>query len=447
MAPRIWSPVLLATVLGSCNTAPVLPPDDVRVIELVETNLWSGGEVRAVVRHAEVEEEPVAITLDGEALTVTRVDDTTFAAALPVHTGALPIRVEREGLGAIESGVTLHGYLSGMIGPMIGGPVVGPPGAGALVVLGSTNTGAAEVSLETGVVVRSWPLDVHSLKCGVGVVPGPAAGQVLLRPSVNGICQSVGIHSYSATGLGPVLGTLPRALDGVAAIVGPWTYVLGRHDNDGIFSRCAADPPWSGCQPVMGDVAFNSNIRGWVAGYQAQRIFALGLRTALHDLTTGDVVRILPHVDAEVIYYHSAAFSPSEDSLYVAAFRFAANDGKLLLLDSGTGITIEEIEFNDGHPLAVTLDPGHDRILLLMHNRPERRLWLRVLDATTHDLLAELPAPAGEIEAAVWENEHHRLVLDAGGSRVFVVSTRYQHPSSNGDVEGMAIARWTLIPE
>ncbi len=439
-----WLP--LVTALAACNTATVLPPEDDRALELVETALWSGGEVRVVVRHSDHEEDPVAITVDGDALAVVRVDDTTFAAVLPVHTGALPIRVDREGLAAIVTSVTLHGYVSGILGPKVAGPVVTPGIASSLVVLGSTSTGAAEVSLETGIVVRSWPLAVHSLVCGFGVVPGPAVEQVLLRPMVGGVCQPSELHDYTPSGLGPVIGTTPGSAGGITAIVGPWTLVLGRHDNSSQFTRCHADPAWSGCQPLMDDIGFSYNVRGWVAGYNTQRIFALGIKSALHDLLTGDVVTILPHSDDGVLYYHSAAFSTSEDTLYVAAFRVNTDDGKILLLDSETGATLDEVEIGEGRPLAIALDAGHGRILVLMHHARERRLWLRVLDAGTHAVLADLVAPSGEIETAAWVNESHRLVLEAGGKRVFAVSTYYEYSFGLGpvDVPRMAIARWTL---
>lgn len=449
--PISWLAALVA-MLGACNTAPVLPPEDDRVIQLVETDLWSGGEVRVVVRHADGVEDPVTITVDGEALTVVRVDDTTFSATLPVHTGELPVEVAAAGLTTLTSTLSLHGFVSGKAGPGVGGSVLPMPGTGGLVVLGATRDGAASVSLETGQVAATWPRTVHAIDCANGVVPGPAANQVVLRAAraSDGSCESHFVtRSIDATGIGPELAQVfPGWFFGIGAVVGPRTAVLGRHDNWGTSIRCGDGAPWPDCQPIgPQDEFFNANLYGFQAGYLANRMLGLGIKVALHDLATGDMVRTFPHFEGGgLMYYHAAAFSPTEDTLYVAAYRTqgaASSSGALLVLNSEDGTELARREFDEGSPIGIAVDAARGLLYVAVY-LGEDRTWLEVLERETLETVAVLPAPAGSGGAAGFRFEHHRLVVPTSGDRIYLVSTQYTPWFNNAVIAPMSITQWSL---
>jgi hypothetical protein len=444
------SSLLLA--LAACNTAPVLPPEDDRLIELVETDLWSGGELRAVVRHAEAEEAPVAMTLDGEAMEVTRVDDTTFAAALPVHTGALPIRVEREDLGPLEATVTLHGYASGTLGPAVGGAVVAREVAGGHVVLGSTFEGAAEVSLANAQVLRTWPLSVHDVRCSGGIAPGPVAGHVIVRSgdgsTASDNCEWVSrSRAYDAAGLGASTAASPPAgTIGLSAILGPLTIFQSRQSQSGWILRCTtAGEPWDGCQVLAVNVY--GDVVGYEAGYVANRIVPLARAAALHDLQTGDIVAQLPD-DEGGQYYTAAAFSSSEDSMYAASNGhsgvYSGNTGRILALRSATGEILDAIDVPDGLPLALTVDDAGDWVLAVINHRDAGQLFLRVYSRTDHTLVAELPVDNATIVNAVEDHYHYRLILDRLRNQVTFVSTSRIRYFQNTPIPPMVIVRWSL---
>jgi len=432
-------------LLAACNTAPVLPPEDDRVIELVSTELWSGGEVRAVVRHAEGVEAPVSMALGGEAATVTRIDDTTFAAELPVHTGALEVRVEREDLPTLESTVQLYGFLGSNLGPAIGGSVLPLEGN---TVLGASRDGAATVSLETGQVAMTWPTTVHSIECANGIAPGPEPGRVVLRPMLGDQCADhFRVHSLDASGIGAELGEVfPAWAAGVGAIVGPNTAVIGVHDNWGFFLRCGP-ASWTACQNNPPE-NIHANLMGFEAGYTADRILGLGIKAALHDLATGDIVRILPHGDGGgVMRYHAATFNEEQGRIIVAAWRgqvSAIGAGAVLVLNAEDGLEIARREFTDGSPIGVAIDDDRDLLYVAKLDKSARKVSLVVLDAETLAQEAELPVNDDAIGEAVWGHEHHRLVVSPGGDRVTLVSTRYVPYSNVSPISPMVIVRWSL---
>jgi hypothetical protein len=234
----------------------------------------------------------------------------------------------------------------------------------------------------------------------------------------------------------------------IAAVVGPHTAVLGFHDNWGQFIRCGAGAPWVNCQPLEPLNAFQANLYGFEAGYLAGRILGLGLKVALHDLATGDIVRILPHFDnGGLMYYHAAAFSSSEDTLYLAAWRTpgpSAPSGAVLVLDSEDGTEIARRELDNVSPIGVAVDAERGLVYVATHHGSENRYWLLVLDRETLEPVAELPGPVGRVGAATWQFEHHRLVLPSSGDRVLLVSTQYTPWHNSAAISPMVIAQWSL---
>ncbi len=447
--PILWA-VMLS--LSGCNTAPVLPPADDRIIEIVKTDLWSGGELRAVVRYAEAEEPPLVILLNGDTLTVTRVDDSTFAAALPVHTGQLAVRVEGTDLDPLERMVRLHGFLSGELGPQVGGAVVARVVPSGAVVLGTTLEGPAEVSLGNGQIIRTWPLAMQAPRCMGGIAPGPVAGHVMVRGGNETVfgCDFVRSRPYDAAGLGPATDVvIGEALgNGITAILGPLTAHIGSSNQAGFTCRYSATGvPWAGCELV--DLNVYDVLVGYEAGYLAKRILPLARNTDLYNLETGEIVAPLP---APVqLWYTSAAFSASEDSLYAAAYWYRdltlPMAGKIYLLDAATGAVLDEIEVFGGMPVAIALDDARDLILVAMRNREEERTWLRVLSRKDHSLVADLPVTNAELVDFDVVHEHYRLVQNRAENQVVLVGTERIRRLPAVASRPMLIARWTLPPQ
>lgn len=445
------TPVVSAAILSlvGCGSAPVLPPEDDRIIELVETELWSGGELRAVVRYAEAEESPLAILLGGDTLTVTRVDDTTFATTLPVHTGQLAVRVEGPDLDPLERMVRLHGFLSGELGPQVGGAVVARVVPSGAVVLGTNLQGAAEVSLDNGQIIRTWPLAMQAPRCMGGIAPGPVAGHVMVRggDETDSGCDYVRSRPYNAAGLGEsttdVFGG-PGG-NGLSAILGSLTVHLGSSNQWGQTYRCSVPgPPFSSC--VLVDPTAYGNLVGFDVGYSAKRILPLARGADLFDLETGELVAELS--DEGGRYYRSAAFTPSEDSLYVSAIVGTAFvSGSVSALESRTGGVLDEIAVPDGIPVAVAVDGPRGLVLVAIRNRAEERLWLRVFSRRDHSMVAELPITNAGLVSTNVVHEHYRLVLDRARSQVTLVGTERILRLQSADSRPMLIARWTLPAE
>lgn len=440
----------LVALLCACNTAAVLPPDGERFIGLVETDLWSGGEVRAVVRHADAEEAPLTITLDGEVLTVTRVDDTTFAAPLPVHTGELSLRVEREDLDPLETTIALHGFESVVSGPLVAGAVVARPGP-VTHVLGAVVDGAVEVSLETGMVTTSWPQDVHALQCTNGIAPGPEAATVLLRGRAgNGECLPNTVRSYTAQGLSAVslAMTWNGGSKGLSAMVGPSTVIRAFHDNFALVHECEPAPPWTVCDTDQTFPTVHHHILGWVAGHAAQRIVSVSRRAGLHDLETGAVLAVLPAGAELAAQVQAVAFSGTQDTLFVAGQpNCCDNAGFVQLRDAVTGSLLTSIPVDDGVPIAVAVDMEGDRLVTVIHDLDADAVWLRVF-SRSHQVVIDLPISEGTFPENVWRYRHHSLLFDSVQREAILVSAAYHFPGSGGAVvQPMLIHRWSLTPE
>jgi hypothetical protein len=397
------------------------------------------------VRHAEAEEAPVAITLNGEALSVTRVDDTTFAAVLPVHTGALSIQVAREGLDPVDRSVTLHGFLSEVIGPQVPGALAVRPGATSHV-LGAVAGGLVEVSLQTGLIGSTWSHDVHALECSNGIAPGPESGTVLLRPrTAEGTCMPYTIRHYSASGLASeVAQTIWQAPQmGVSAIVGPTTFIVPREDEFAWHYQCEPLPRWTTCADGWrSDPPTHHSVQGWIAGYQASRIVSLGVRVGLHDLATGSIVGILPAGAPEGHWIMGVAFSESQDTLTIAVRR--GENGFVALHDAETAEEVANLPVADGAPLAIALDPGSGRILTVIGNNFTDKVWLRVYSPAL-EVEFDLPMPESVFRERHQFYGHHLLVFDALRSEAILVSTAYTYQGASPPaMEPMMIHRWSL---
>jgi hypothetical protein len=322
-------------------------------------------------------------------------------------------------------------------------------------VLGSTFEGAAEVSLVNAQVLRTWPLAIHDVRCSGGIAPGPAAGQVIVRGGNGttelGHCEHVyRSRPYDASGIGPSTGGgIPHGGAGLSAVLGPLTVVLTTQNQSGTVFRCAtAGELWSECQILANNVY--GNVVGYEAGYLAKRIIPLARASTLHDLQTGDMVAELPD-DPAGRYYTAAAFSASEDSVYVTSNGnsgvYSGTNGWILAVDAASGAVLDEIDVSDGLPLAIAIDDARDWILAVINNRVENRVWLRVYSRTDHTMVVDLPVDDVAIVSAVKDHYHFRLVLDRIRNHVTLVSTARVRTFQNTPILRMAIARWSLPPE
>jgi hypothetical protein len=416
----------------------------------VSTELWSGGEVRAVVRHAEDVEDPVTLTLDGEALAVTRVDDTTFAAQLPMHTGELALRAEREGLDPLEATVTLHGYVSGERGLTIEGHVVTLPGPGGRV-LGVAPTGLQEVLLASGQVVREWGTDVASLLCGPGVQYGLEADHYVVRGrNAEGTCLQPTIIR--------VTNDLEQAatidwLDGFswsAIPVGGKIFHRTYHDLPAATVEC--DGAWGACQLTEGGFTNrNHSLFGSRVDRRSDRVVTLASRAKLYDRATGVVVAELPAEGPHPGWTTTldAAFSADAERFFTVTESWQGPAwGSLLERDVSTGAITDSAGFEGEAAIAVAEDEATG--VVLVATKGSGGVGLRVFARSPLREVGYLPITDPEIAAdivpsgVVLGRGHHRLLIDALARRAYLVGTNYIAFSPRRPA---VIARWSLPAE
>ena len=430
----------------ACGNEDMIGPNQ-RGIAIEGTSAWSGAQYQVMVQFGAEVEAPLRVILDGEPLPVTRVDGVTFTAQLPMLVGDFPLRVEGDDLGPFDITLTLHGFRSGEPGPAVGGAIVARPVTGGHVVLGSTFDGAAEVSLATRQVLRTWPLAMHSVRCAGGIAPGPLEAQVIVRgvSGDGGSCEYYRPRIYNSAGLSTVSDNgFGSAQMGLSAIVGPYTMVLGSQNQAGEVARCATiGEPWADCESLALNVY--SSLVGYAAHYSARRMLPLARGTSLYNLATGDVVAPLP-VEENPLYYKSAAFSQSGDTLYAAAAvgGLFGTQGKIFALASDDGQVLDEIVIDDGVPLAVAVDDLGRQVLVVVADLETERVWLRVFSRRNHQHLIDIPTDDPLLEAAIAGHYHHQLTLNAAQRELTLVSTARVRYFQDTPIEPMVIARWTI---
>jgi hypothetical protein len=285
------------------------------------------------------------------------------------------------------------------------------------------------------------------VRCSGGIAPGPVEGQVIVRGALGAEenCEYYRARIYNGAGLSTSTGGgLGSPQLGLGAIVGPLTIVLGSQDQAAEVGRCATPgEPWTNCESLATNVY--SSLVGFAADYNAGRILPLSRGSALFDLTTGNVVANLP-TDDPPLYYKAAAFSGSGDTLYAAASvegLFGAN-GKLFALAADDGQLLDEIDVSDGMPLAVAVDDPGKRILVIIADLNEDRVWLRVYSRLDHTVVIDVPLDNPTVAAAVSSHTHHLLIFDHERREATLVSTDRVRYFQNTPINPMAIARWTL---
>jgi hypothetical protein len=219
---------LVVLLVALACQAPVEGPPVYR-LALVETEVWSGGELRVVSPgFAPPNQGLPGVFLGDTALPVRRLDDTTVAARLPLVTGTFPVSATAWG-GTFPLGqVTLHGFLDARDGPYMSGHAYALPG-GAPRVIANGDSGAVVVDLRYHSIVLSIPDSIHSPDCVNSLGPTPRVGRFAF----------MGRGSGGGCGNPKVWDVLPQLLlvDSFAISWNQW-YTLGQPaDRRWIFNR------------------------------------------------------------------------------------------------------------------------------------------------------------------------------------------------------------------
>lgn len=153
---------------------------------LLETSLWSGGELPLTAPWFAPPEPLPIIILGSDTLPLRRVDDTTIAARLPLATGVFLVRAIVGAHSLWLGDVTLHGFRDDVAGPYMSGLSYWLPGGTPSVVAGG-DSGAVIVDLRLG-TTRTIPDSIYSPDCAMSVGPTLRPERFVLEGMVGGVC-------------------------------------------------------------------------------------------------------------------------------------------------------------------------------------------------------------------------------------------------------------------
>ncbi len=441
------SPWLIAAVLTGCSTPPVQPPDDVSFVVLGSEHVWSGDSLRITVRQATGEVDVPVVQVDGVGATVTRVDDSTFAVPLPGEAGTYAVTVDRPERPDYPRPVTVHGFVSGIIGPFVAGHVTRVPGTSRTQYLGGTPTGLAEFDVATGQIYRTWPDTIASLTCSRSVTAGLAADELVMRGrSANGACGQASAWTYQ----GPAIvrkDWIPSACGTSAcpfALLSPGVALMGTHDN---VARFLCGPGGANCGALPANPPAMANLVGFTVGHRARRLITLSYQAAVFNLATaGLVYRFAPRSeDNRNVFIRGAAFSPNEDTLYAAGHGEYATTGTLFMMRSATGAMLDTVTMHNADPLAIAVDPVRSLLFVATYVRgTPARLQLRVFRGGSLDSLRTLEVTDPQVVAAARVMSNWEVVLDAPTNTVYILATGY---GQYEELRRAVIAKFTLPPK
>ena len=427
-------------VLAACESASAPQPLEAR---LTAADAWSGGDATLVSAAFVPPRALPVVRIGAETLAVRRINDSTIGAQLPAGNGPRTLNVAAPGFVSLTAQVTLHGFRSSEIGPILSGSLELIPGSTR--VLGA-GTGLVEVDIRTGAVGRTWPETVHSSDCAESVGPSVRPGHYVLwgKDSIGGRCTHPWVWRDS-------LATLER-LDSVYATPGTWGMAeigpggsISGGDDALSISHCGS----TGCAQQ-----FYFNQGGGLSGVS---IAPSANRAVLHhyfgylvDATTGDTLGRLPFgppsASPQMWYYHleNATFSANEDTIYAVG-----NQGfygsKLVLAASSNGGFIDSLPLPASYAVDVALDPVHPWVyvaLLAGTTSTALNPQLLIFERGTLRPIAVLRAPATEaLSITAWHQ--FRLVPDPLMHAAYVVATvQVRQP---GPVHAK-ILRFDLLP-
>lgn len=427
--PRFRSIALVAAV-AACTDLPsaVFPPLPSAPFRLAVAEAWSGGAIR-IFSDTTLPSSLPTVVVAGRVVAVTRVNDTTLSAGLPLTVGMVPL-VVAGARDTLKTGVTLHGFDA--MGTLFGvwGVMAQLPGVPA-VVIGNGATGAVTADLRTG-TVTTYPDSIHSSSCGWGPgVTSDSAHFIFQVPNGPAPCTNSRWSIMPSLARLETTPSFPRVEsedDRVIAELAPRRWLVSENHD---FTLWVCD---SGCvNTYEGNLPAAPTVPGQIDGVH---LSPRGDRVAVDDYYNEGATGI-PVIDAQtarVAYWkptmawsEGAAFSPHGDTLFIAGGDSATGGQTwMFVLRASDGAVLDSV------PLAVRsgdvgLDPAGRWIYVSGVSHTDHfSYWsvaagLEVIDRATLQPVTVLLSDSIQVAGGVWDK--HRIVLDPADHQVFVVST------------------------
>src|SRR3989442_6852539 len=112
----------IALLLVACLDPPVPPPEP-QPFAVSNSDVWSGTTI-TVSSSGFVGSDPVAVLLDSDTLSFTRLNDSTLLVAMPDVPGTHQLRIASPSVLTTSLPVHLNGYLNAELGPIFSGRTV-----------------------------------------------------------------------------------------------------------------------------------------------------------------------------------------------------------------------------------------------------------------------------------------------------------------------------------
>jgi hypothetical protein len=423
-------PIALLVALAACtdpstsSRSPVPPA----VFRLAAPDAWSGGAV-TVFSSTPLPSTLPTVSVGGQAVTVTRVNDTTLRAALPAAVGPMTV-VVAGAQDTLRAAVTLHGFEA--MGTLFGvWGVLSPfPGAAAAVI-GNGAAGVVTADLHTG-TVTTYPDSMHSSSCGWGPGVTPDSAQFILQ-TPNG--ASACANARWAIAPSPLmLETTPP-------------FSTAESDNRRVIAELA---PRRWLVSEKYDIALWICDTGCVLSYLDNLPAApdvAGRIDGVHLSPRGDRAAVdvyydqratgIPVIDAQtarVAYWkptmawsEGAAFSPHGDTLFIAGGDSATGGQSwMFVLRASDGAVMDSVPLAV-RPGDVALDPAGRWIYVSgVSHSYHVSYWsvaaaLEVIDRGTMQAVTVILSDSIQVLGGVWDK--HRIVLDPADRQMFVVTT------------------------
>lgn len=424
-----------AALLAGCETTQ--DPQVWSDLRLPTTQVWSGGEVQLVSTEFAGSTLP-SVSMNGNGLSLTRINDSTVAAQLPDGNGVRDLRVELAGFVAVDTQITLHGFRSAETGPFLSGflQYLAPQPW----VLGAGDTGLVEVDVRTNTVLRQWPDSVHSSDCTWGVGPSVRAGHYVFFGKIGNACTHPWVWQY-----GPTL-TRVDSLFGVEdtwsfAEIGPGGTVGG---SDDYLTLPVCDS--AGCaQDLL--INMGGALTGVTVGRTAGRAILHSLFGWLVDAASGDTLRRITWLlGAPMQHVEGVVFTPAEDTAYALVSQWGNGPlPSIWVVDPADGALLDTLIIPDLIGMDLASDPVRPWLYVFAVEKPYVTSGLpvlRIIDRATHATVATLRGPVSEaISLSQWHQ--FRIVLDPAMDAAYVVATVQVY-----NVHGVRprILRFDLVP-
>lgn len=422
--------IILLAVVAECTDLPSTTrlPGPPAAFRLGAVDVWSGGAI-SIFSGTTLPSALPTVTVGGQAVAVTRVNDTTLTAAVPQGVGTIPVVVA----GAqytLKAGVTLHGFDA--MGTLFGlwGVLAQLPGVPAAVI-GNGATGVVTADLHTGTVTM-YPDSMHSSSCGWGPGVTSDSAQFILQvpngasPCVNSRWRMTPSRMHlEAT---PSFSAVQSEDHRLIAELAPRRWLVSEQYD---LTLWVCD---TGCVNTYAGNAPNApTVPGRIDGVH---LSPRGDRVGVDDYSNEGATGI-PVIDAQtarVAYWkptmawsEGAAFSSHGDTLFIAGGDSATGGQTwMFVLRAGDGAVLDSVPLAV-RPGDVALDPEGRWIYVSgVSDAYHVSYWsvaasLEVIDRATMAPVTVMLSDSIQVSTDVWDK--HRIVLDPADHQVFVVTT------------------------